>query len=100
MSFQSDRWIREQAVNHRMIQPFSERQVHDGVLAYGLSSRGYDLRVSSEFTEFADVNSAIIDPKAFDGRSFASVHARSVIVPPDSSAWARSIEYVRIPWMY
>ncbi len=97
MSIQSDRWIREQAVEHRMIEPFSEKQVREGVISYGLSSYGYDLRVSDEFKIFTNVNSAIIDPKAFDERSFVSVQAASVIVPPNSFALARSIEYFRIP---
>jgi dCTP deaminase len=97
MSIQSDRWIREQATEHRMIEPFSEKQVREGVISYGLSSYGYDLRVSDEFKIFTNVNSAIIDPKAFDERSFVSVQAESVIVPPNSFALARSIEYFRIP---
>ena len=75
MSIQSDRWIREQALKHGMIEPFSEKQVADGVISYGLSSYGYDLRVSDEFKIFTNVNSAIIDPKAFDERSFVSVEA-------------------------
>src|SRR5271157_3075205 len=97
MSIQSDRWIREQAIKHKMIEPFSEKQVREGVISYGLSSYGYDLRVSDEFKIFTNVNSAIIDPKAFDERSFVSVQAASVIVPPNSFALARSIEYFRIP---
>jgi dCTP deaminase len=80
-----------------MIEPFSEKQVREGVISYGLSSYGYDLRVSDEFKIFTNVNSAIIDPKAFDERSFVSVQASSVIVPPNSFALARSIEYFRIP---
>jgi len=97
MSIQSDRWIREQATKHRMIEPFSEKQVATGVNSYGLSSYGYDLRVSDEFRVSTNVNSAIIDPKAFDERSLVSVQADSVIVPPNSFALARSIEYFRIP---
>jgi len=97
MSIQSDRWIREQAIKHRMIEPFCEKQVAGNVILYGLSSCGYDLRVSDEFKIFTNVNSAIIDPKAFDERSFVSVKAESVIVPPNSFALARSIEYFRIP---
>ncbi len=97
MSIKSDRWIREQAVKHRMIEPFSEKQVAGGVISYGLSSYGYDLRVSDEFKIFTNVNSAMIDPKAFDERSFVSVQADSVIVPPNSFALARSVEYFRIP---
>ena len=97
MSIQSDRWIREQALKHRMIEPFSEKQVREGVVSYGLSSYGYDLRVSDEFKIFTNVNSAVIDPKAFDERSFVSVQAASVIIPPNSFALAKSIEYFRIP---
>ncbi len=97
MSIKSDRWIREQAVEHGMISPFSEKQVKDGCISYGLSSYGYDLRVSDEFKIFTNVNSAIIDPKAFDERSFVSVQADTIIVPPNSFALARSVEYFKIP---
>ena len=97
MAIKSDRWIRRQAMDHGMISPFSEKQVREGVISYGLSSYGYDLRVSDEFKIFTNVNSAIIDPKAFDERSFVTVVADSVIVPPNSFALARSIEYFKIP---
>ena len=97
VSIQSDRWIREQALQHRMIEPFCEKQVAGDVISYGLSSYGYDLRVSNEFKIFTNVNSAIIDPKAFDARSFVDVKADSVIIPPNSFALARSVEYFRIP---
>ena len=97
MSIQSDGWIREQAIERRMIEPFSEEQIAGGVISYGLSSYGYDLRVSDEFKVFTNVNSAIIDPKAFDERSFVSVQAESVIIPPNSFALSRSVEYFRIP---
>ena len=97
MSIKSDRWIRQQAHEHGMISPFCEKQVKEGVISYGLSSYGYDLRVSDEFKIFTNVNSAIIDPKAFDERSFVTVQAPSVIVPPNSFALARSIEYFKIP---
>ena len=97
MAILSDRWIREQALRHRMIVSFSEKQVSEGVISYGLSSYGYDLRVSDEFKIFTNVNSAIIDPKAFDERSFVSVQAGSVIIPPNSFALAKSVEYFRIP---
>ncbi len=80
-----------------MIEPFSEKQVRSGCISYGLSSYGYDLRVSDEFKIFTNVNSAIIDPKNFDERSFVAVQSDSVIVPPNSFALARSIEYFRIP---
>ncbi|MGD0096439.1 MAG: dCTP deaminase [Terracidiphilus sp.] len=97
MSIQSGRWIREQALQRHMIEPFTDEQVSREVISYGLSSYGYDLRVSDEFKIFTNVNSAIIDPKAFDERSFVSVRAESVIVPPNSFALARSVEYFRIP---
>jgi dCTP deaminase len=100
MSIQSDRWIREQAVKHRMIEPFSEKQVREGVISYGLSSYGYDLRVSDEFKIFTNVNSAIIDPKAFDERSFVSVQAESVIVPPIHSRWPAPLNTFEFPGMY
>src|ERR1035437_11129701 len=92
----SDRWIRKMSREHDMINPFSEKQVREGVISYGLSSYGYALRVSDEFKIFTNVNSAIIDPKAFDERSFVSVQAPSVIIPPNSFALARSIEYFKI----
>jgi dCTP deaminase len=97
MAIQSDRWIREQAILHRMIEPFVEEQVAGGAISYGLSSYGYDLRVSNEFKILTNVNNTIIDPKAFDERSFVSLQAESVIVPPNSFALARSVEYFRIP---
>ena len=85
MSIKPDRWIREQALKG-MITPFSEKQVREGVISYGLSSYGYDLRVSNEFKIFTNVNSTIIDPKNFDERSFVNVTADSVIIPPNSFA--------------
>jgi dCTP deaminase len=97
MSIKSDRWIRKQAVENGMIEPFSEKQVREGCISYGLSSYGYDLRVADEFAIFTNVNSAIIDPKNFDDRSFVRVKADSIIVPPNSFALARSIEYFKIP---
>jgi dCTP deaminase len=97
MSIKSDKWIRTQAYEHKMIEPFSEKQVREGVISYGLSSYGYDLRVSNEFKIFTNVNSAIIDPKNFDEKSFVSIEADTIIVPPNSFALARSIEYFRIP---
>ncbi|HEY0797459.1 MAG TPA: dCTP deaminase [Acidisarcina sp.] len=97
MSIKSDTWIREQALTRDMIRPFCEKQVKEGVISYGLSSYGYDLRVSDEFKIFTNVNSAIIDPKHFDERSFVTVQSESVIVPPNSFALARSIEHFKIP---
>ncbi len=97
MSIKSDRWIREMALQHQMISPFSEKQVRQGVISYGLSSYGYDLRVADEFKIFTNVNSAIVDPKNFDERSFVTVQSDCCIVPPNSFALARSIEYFKIP---
>src|SRR5215510_2244672 len=93
----SDRWIRKMAKEHDMINPFSEKKVKEGVISYGLSSYGYDLRVSDEFKIFTNVNSAIMNPKNFDERSFVTVQAESVIIPPNSFALARSVEYFKIP---
>ncbi|MGO8718491.1 MAG: dCTP deaminase [Acidobacteriaceae bacterium] len=97
MSIKSDRWIRENALQKQMITPFSEKQVHEGVISYGLSSYGYDLRVSDEFKIFTNVNSTVIDPKNFDERSFVTAQAESVVIPPNSFALARSVEYFKIP---
>ncbi len=97
MSIKSDRWIRAQALERGMIAPFSEKQVKEGVISYGVSSYGYDLRVADEFKIFTNVNSAVIDPKNFDERSFVTVRAESVIIPPNSFALARSVEHFRIP---
>ena len=97
MAIKSDRWIREMAQKHDMINPFCEKQVRDGVISYGLSSYGYDLRVADEFKIFINVNSAVVDPKHFDERSFVSVRGDSIMVPPNSFALARSVEYFKIP---
>jgi dCTP deaminase len=97
MSIKSDQWIREQALTCQMITPFVEKQVREAIISYGLSSYGYDLRVSDEFKIFTNVNSAIIDPKNFDERSFVTVEAASVIIPPNSFALAKSVEYFKIP---
>ena len=93
----SDRWIRKMAKEHDMINPFSEKQVREGVVSYGLSSYGYDLRVADEFKIFTNVNSSIVDPKHFDEKSFVTVRSDVAIVPPNSFALARSVEYFRIP---
>src|SRR5437868_8289937 len=79
----SDRWIRRMALEHEMITPFSEKQVREGVISYGLSSYGYDLRVADEFKIFTNVNSTIVDPKHFDERSFVSITSDVAIVPPN-----------------
>jgi len=97
MPILSDRWIRKMATEHDMINPFSEKQVREGVISYGLSSYGYDLRVADEFKIFTNVNSTIVDPKNFDERSFVSLESDVCIVPPNSFALARSVEYFKIP---
>ncbi len=97
MSIKSDRWIRKMATEHDMINPFSEKQIREGVISYGLSSYGYDLRVADEFKIFTNVNSTIVDPKNFDERSFVSIESDVCIVPPNSFALARSVEYFKIP---
>src|SRR5208337_3541494 len=97
MPVKNDRWIRKMATEHDMIRPFEEKQVREGVISYGLSSYGYDLRVADEFKIFTNVNSAVVDPKKFDERSFVSLRADSVMVPPNSFALARSVEYFKIP---
>ena len=78
-------------------QPFSEKQVREGVISYGLSSYGYDLRVADEFKIFTNVNNALVDPKRFDEKSFVTVQTDICIVPPNSFALARSVEYFKIP---
>ena len=97
MSVKSDKWIRRMALDHRMIEPFSEKQVADGLISYGLSSYGYDIRIADEFKIFTNIHSATVDPKNFDTRSFIDVKADVCIIPPNSFALARTIEYFRIP---
>jgi dCTP deaminase len=97
LAIKSDKWIRRMAAEHQMIQPFEQAQVSQGVISYGVSSYGYDIRVADEFKVFTNINSTVIDPKAFDPRSFVDVKAAVCIVPPNSFALARTVEYFRIP---
>ena len=97
MSVKADRWIRRMALEHRMIEPFSEKQVREGVISYGLSSYGYDVRIADEFKIFTNINSTIVDPKRFDPRSFVDFRGEVCIIPPNSFALARTVEYFRIP---
>ena len=97
MSIKPDRWIREMCIKHRMIEPFEEKQVRQGVISYGLSSYGYDIRVADEFKVFTNINSTVVDPKNFDARSFVDIRTDVCIVPPNSFALARTVEYFRIP---
>ena len=97
MSIKSDRWITRMANAHRMIEPFVETQVRSGVISYGLSSYGYDIRVADEFKVFTNINTTVIDPKSFDPRSFVDLQDDVCVVPPNSFALARTVEYFRIP---
>ena len=97
MSIKSDRWIREMSLNQDMISPFVEDQVSKKIISYGLSSYGYDLRVSDEYKIFTNVNNSIVDPKNFDDNSFVTFKGDVCIVPANSFALARSVEYFKIP---
>jgi dCTP deaminase len=97
MAIKSDRWIQRMVREHRMIEPFEQSQVRDGVISYGVSSYGYDMRVADEFRIFTNVHSTVVDPKHFDARSFVEYQGDVCIVPPNSFALARSVEYFRIP---
>jgi dCTP deaminase len=97
MSIKSDRWITRMAREHRMIEPFSDRQVRQGVVSYGVSSYGYDVRIADDFKIFTNINSTVIDPKDFDSRSFVDIRGDVCVIPPNSFALARTVEYFRIP---
>src|SRR2546425_11333651 len=97
MPIKSDNWIRRMALECRMIEPFVENQVRSGVISFGLSSYGYDIRVADEFKVFTNINTTVIDPKSFDPRSFVDLKTDVCIVPPNSFALARTVEYFRIP---
>jgi dCTP deaminase len=97
MAIMSDRWIRRMAEETDMIEPFENRQVRDGVISYGLSSFGYDIRVGAHFKVFTDVHGVVVDPKAFDPRSFVDIEAEACNIPPNSFALAATLEYFRIP---
>jgi dCTP deaminase len=97
MGLKPDHWIRKMALEHGMIEPYVGQQVRQGVISYGVSSYGYDIRVADEFKIFTNVFSAIVDPKAFDPRSMVDFKGDVCVIPPNSFALARSIEYFRIP---
>ena len=101
MSIKSDKWIRRMAVEHGMIEPFEAGQVKNvnghSIVSYGTSSHGYDVRCANEFKLFTNLNSTIVDPKNFDPNYFVEVKGDSCIIPPDSFALARTVEYFRIP---
>ncbi len=102
MSIKSDRWIREMAENHAMIEPFEAGQVRfddagERLISYGTSSYGYDVRCAPEFKVFTNVHSVVVDPKNFDEKSFIDIVGDECIIPPNSFALARTVEYFRIP---
>lgn len=97
MSIKSDRWIIRLCKEKGMITPFNEEQVRGGVISYGVSSYGYDMRVADEFKIFTNVQTTIVDPKRFDLRSFIDFRGDFCIIPPNSFVLARSVEYFRIP---
>ena len=102
MSIKSDHWIRRMAASDKMIEPFCSNQVRENadgsrVISYGTSSYGYDVRCSDEFKVFTNIHSAIVDPKAFDEKSFVDIKSDVCVIPPNSFALARTVEYFRIP---
>ena len=102
MSIKSDKWIKEMSTSNGMIEPFSENQVRldssgNKLISYGVSSFGYDVRCSNEFKVFTNINSAVVDPKNFDANSFVDVKSDVCVIPPNSFALARTIEYFKIP---
>ena len=96
MSIKSDRWIKEMA-KKGMIEPFAERQVSKGVISFGVSSYGYDMRIADEFEIFTNVHSVVVDPKNFSKDSFVRFKGKECIIPPNSFALGKSVEYFRIP---
>jgi len=97
MSIKPDTWIRKMALEERMIVPFEEGQVSKNVVSYGLSAYGYDIRIADEFKLFTNLNTSVVDPKNFDPDSFVDFKGEVCIIPPNSFALARSMEYFRIP---
>ncbi|MGH7597378.1 MAG: dCTP deaminase [bacterium] len=97
MSIKADRWIKQMALEQQMIVPFEEKQVRQGVISFGLSSYGYDVRIADEFKIFTNVFGAVVDPKGFDPKSFVDFKGEVCIIPPNSFALGRTVEYFRIP---
>jgi len=97
MAIKSDKWIKKMALDSRMIEPFVETQISKGVISYGLSSYGYDIRVAEEFKIFTNVHTCIVDPKEFDPKSFMNFKGSICIIPPNSFVLGRSVEFFRIP---
>lgn len=97
MGLKPDHWIRKMALEHGMIEPFAEKQVREGVISYGVSSYGYDMRITDEFKIFTNVHSAVVDPKQFSSTSFVDFKGDVCIIPPNSFVLGKSMEYFRIP---
>ncbi|MCG3118315.1 MAG: dCTP deaminase [bacterium] len=97
MSIKADRWIKKMSLEQGMIAPFEEKQVRQGVISFGLSSYGYDVRIADEFKIFTNVFGAMVDPKNFDPKSFVDFKGEVCIIPPNSFALGRTVEYFRIP---
>lgn len=97
MGVMSDAWIREMSLKNGMIEPFTDKQVREGTISYGVSSYGYDARCANEFKIFTNVDSAIVDPKNFSKDGFVNRETDVCIIPPNSFALARTVEYFRIP---
>ena len=97
MAIKSDKWIRKMSLDNKMISPFEDKQISKKKISYGLSSYGYDIRVTDEYKIFTNVNNSIIDPKKFDENSFVNFKGDVCIVPANSFALARSVEYFKIP---
>ncbi|MCG3116567.1 MAG: dCTP deaminase [Candidatus Manganitrophus sp. SA1] len=93
----SDRWIRRMAKEHGMIQPFEEKQVRAGGISYGVSSYGYDIRIANEFKIFTNINNTLVDPKEFDPKSFVDFKGDVCVIPPNSFALGKSVEFFKIP---
>ena len=97
MGLKPDHWIRKMSLEQNMIEPFVDKQVRQGVISYGVSSYGYDIRVADEFMIFTNVHSAMVDPKDFDPKSMVEFKGDVCIIPPNSFALAKTVEYFRIP---
>ena len=97
MSIKPDKWIAKMSKEKGMIEPFEEKQVRGDKISYGVSSYGYDIRIADEFMIFTNVNSTIVDPKNFDERSLVKMQSDTCLIPPNSFALARTVEYFRIP---
>lgn len=97
MGLKPDHWIRKMVKEHGMIEPFAENQIRNGVISYGVSSYGYDVRVTDEFKIFTNVHSTTVDPKHFDTKSMVDFQGDVCVIPPNSFALARTVEYFRIP---